>query len=215
MTKNLVPALLLAFCASVALGQSEALGLSKEGKTFLAALQRAGWSGHSSANGTDVTVRAAPLFSAGMLNAVRNRPALTSRQKRALDDVARIVLPEAGWFIETLVPAGKYHVGLEFKGRNPRVVLFDAKGKRRFAQAFWINETTDKNAGGGVTASGGAATVTIAAGGISLGYRFVAKARHDAMTTALKTTTHGNVRIHSDLQAPRKLAGLARVAATT
>jgi len=38
MTKNLVPAVLLAFFGSAALGQSDAPGLSKEGKTFLAAV---------------------------------------------------------------------------------------------------------------------------------------------------------------------------------
>jgi hypothetical protein len=199
----------------VSLGQSEAPGLSEEGKTFLDTLRRASWSGRASANGTGVTVRSAPIFSAGMLNAVRNRASLDAGQRKDLDDVARVILPEAGWFIKALVPAGTYHLGLEFKGRNPQWVVFDSTGKRLFADAFWIHQTTGKNAGGQAMASGGTATVTISAGGISLGYRFVPKARHDAWTAALETTTHGNVRIHSDLVAAQELSKLAKVASTT
>jgi hypothetical protein len=160
MTKTLLPALLLALFGTVSLGQSEAPGLSEEGKTFLDTLRRASWSGRASANGTGVTVRSAPIFSAGMLNAVRNRASLDAGQRKDLDDVARVILPEAGWFIKALVPAGTYHLGLEFKGRNPQWVVFDSTGKRLFADAFWIHQTTGKNAGGQAMASGGTATVT-------------------------------------------------------
>ena len=91
--KSACLALLVIVAGSASLRAQDS-GLSDEGRAFLAALQGAGWSGHSSADGVDVTVRMAPLCSSGMLNAVRNRKLLGEEQRKALDDVeAKFELP--------------------------------------------------------------------------------------------------------------------------
>ena len=78
---------LIAVLAGESRGQPESEGLSEEGAAFLAELHSAGWSGHAVANGADITIRRAPLFSAEILNAAHNREALNADQKEALDDV--------------------------------------------------------------------------------------------------------------------------------
>ncbi len=210
MLRRIVCFAVLAIVAGSSSGQSSEPGLSAQGRAFLDALYSAGWTGQSSANGVKLTVRMAPLCSSGMLNAVRHRKDIDDRRKKPLDDFAEVVLPSPGWFLERLVPAGTYHLGLDFESGEPLTTLNDEHGQRLTSRSFWINETTDKNATGSVSAGQGAATVRIQVGGIRLAYRFVPERRHDALAASLKTTTSGPVRIHSDLTAKTELLNLAR-----
>ena len=214
-TRALAAVLLVGILLVDARAEPEETGLSAEGEAFLAELQTAGWSGHVSAGGVDVTVRQAPLYSAGMLSAVRNRASLSEAQRSAIDDVARVVLAEPGWFFDNPVPAGSYHLGLGFRGKTPALDLFDAVGKRLGTNPFWIMGPSSQVPTASVSAADGAAKVAISTGGITIDVRFVPRARHDELAKGLATTSHGSVRIHSDLDAPERLARLAGVAAST
>ncbi len=204
----------LAVAATLALRTPAARGdpppnapATEAGKAFLDAVRSAGFGGHAVAGGVDLTVRVAPLFSRGMLDVVR--------EGREVEDVARVVLPGPGWFCETAVPGGAYHLGLAYGEKAPLLVLDDASGRRLAARPFWIVDPAEVDASGAVSAADGAVQVSISAGGISLGYRYVPRDRHDAIVSPLATTTSGPVRIHSDVHAPEALERLARSAAAS
>lgn len=176
-------------------------------------LRRAPWA-EATGQGVTMAVRAAPLFSARMHEALARPDALPPDVRGAVERAVRVTLPKPGWYFDTAVPAGTYYLGFDRSPSNLRLTLRDEEGKPLRSLGYWVDPPTSSVPSVAVEGENGAVMTTLRCDGIRLSYRYVTREAHDRLVAGREYSA-GRVKIVSDLDAPEALAVLAREADAT
>ena len=174
---------------------------------FAETLRNAPWGGSATSDSLTLAARRAPFCSQAMLDAVAKGP---------LPEVARVTFAEKGWFMSAAVEPGAYAIGIAGKPDNLRFVLRDPKGDAVGGEGFWINTPSPETPSVSIAAEGsGVATARLVAGGITFTFKFIPKARHDAIAAGARETRAGPVSVFTDVDEPGLAKALAKEAAAS
>ncbi|MHC5020388.1 MAG: hypothetical protein ACYTGX_09810 [Planctomycetota bacterium] len=204
-------AVLIGLLLAVPAGAQEKSSLSPEGKAAAEQMMRAAWNGASSTNGFSFKMRAVPLFSEGIIDAVTHAAELSKEEQAALHHLGEVVIPADGWFMDTRLAPGTYRLGLAKAPRYLHWELRDDTGAVRRREALWLEGRATQTPSSSVSMADGVMIAQLRVGdGITFDWRFVTVESHDAAAAAGKPVTEGVVTLISDLEHAATLQALAK-----